>query len=420
MDLINKVNLRFLILLIVVFSIAGVALYFAMGYVVTDNIDETLENRAAKVTQSLNHCPGEVSCGVSPDQSTEIYFCSPCSLYKVFTDTTIYDINEREYVECRKLTFTTKVDDKYFKIQILLSRIETEDMIQIIFYFMISLFACIVIVLFFLNKRLSAGLWSPFLKTLQQLKNFKAGQKKVIVFENCSVNEFSELNSVLNEMIKKIQSDFNNLKEFTENASHELQTPVAIIKTKLETVLQSISLPYESREQIQIAYQTVSKLSKLNEALLLLSKIENHQFMEESEFDLCKLISERITTVEEMISLRKISMTINLSTPFSITINSYLADVLINNLISNMIRHNLDNGKAEISSYGNKIVFSNTGKPLTIEPEKVFQRFVRQSTGNEFNGLGLSIANEVCINYGLSLKYDYQGGKHNFTLFRKD
>jgi|WetSurMetagenome_2_1015567.scaffolds.fasta_scaffold01210_6 signal transduction histidine kinase len=416
MDLVNKVNLRFLILLIVVFTVAGVALYFAMGYVVTDNIDEILESRALKVTQSLTCNPKQGSYGASPDQSIEIDYCSPRHVYKVFSDTAIYDTNDKELIGCRKLTFITKVNDQYYKVQIILSRLETEDMIQVIFYFMISLFTCIVIALFFLNKRLSSGLWSPFFKTLHQLKSFKAGQKNEIVFEKCSIKEFSELNMVLNEMINKIQSDFNNLKEFTENASHELQTPLAIIKTKLETVLQCKSLPHESQGQVQIAYQAVTRLSKLNEALLLLSKIENRQFPDESMINLCELIADRVAVVEDMLSLRQISITLNLDTPFQIRINPYLADILINNLLSNAIRHNVDNGKILIDSFGDKIVFSNTGKSLDIEPEKIFQRFVKQKQINESNGLGLSIAYEICKNSNLELEYNNQNALHNFIL----
>jgi len=416
MNLLNKINLRFLILLVVVFSVAGVALYIAMGYVVTDNIDEILENRALKATQSLQQNPKEGSYGVSPDQSIEIEYCSPLPLSKVFKDTIIFDLNDNEYIECRKLTLVTKVNDQYYKIQILLSRLETEDLIQVIFYFMISLFTCIVITLYFLNTRLSSGLWSPFFKTLNKLKNFTAGQKNEVVFESCRVNEFSELNMVLTDMINKIQSDFINLKEFTENASHELQTPLAIIKTKLEIVLQDKTLSQEACGQIQIAYKTVTRLSKLSESLLLLSKIENRQFQETSDINLSDLIAERVALVEDMISLKHISLTLELSTPLLIRINLYLADILVNNLLSNAIRHNIFNGKITIASFGDRIVFSNTGKPLDIAPEKMFHRFVKQTRSDESNGLGLSIAHEICKNYNLDLKYDIQNEMHSFTI----
>jgi len=419
MNLVNKINFRFFFLLVVVFTVAGVALYFAMGYVVNDNIDEILENRALKASQSLIRNPKEGSYGVSPDQSIEIDYISPRPSSRVFTDTTIYDPNDRESIECRKLTLTTKVNDRYYKIQIILSRLETEDLIQVVFYFMISLFGCIVIVLFFLNKRLSAGLWSPFFNTLSQLKNFKAGQKNEIVFEGCDVSEFSDLNSVLTDMISKIQSDFSNLKEFTENASHELQTPLAVIKTKLETVLQSKSLPGECHLQIQIAYHTVFRMSKLNEALLLLSKIENRQFPEESEINLSDLVSEKIADIEDMLSLRKISLTKNFNASFNIKMNLYLAEILINNLLSNAVRHNVDNGQIIISSSGEKITFSNTGQPLTTDPDKIFERFVRQTRAHESNGLGLSIAYEICKIYKLDLHYDNNNGMHNFILSGK-
>jgi signal transduction histidine kinase len=419
MGLINKINLRFLALLLIVFTLAGVGLYFVLGYVVTDNIDEILENRAEKVKHSIKMNPNQELSVLSPDQSIKIDLVSPCKRYKEYSDTSIYDAHEKENVECRKLTFVTIIRGQYYKFQITLSRFEMEDMVHVIFYFMIILFACIVIVLFFINKRLSSSLWSPFFKTLGKLKGFKAGQKEKLLFDITNIKEFNQLNVVLTEMIQKIQADFSNLKEFTENASHEIQTPIAIIKSKLESVLQDKLLPEEHQNQVKVAYKTISRLSKLNEGLLLLSKIENRQFADEIEINLCSLINERAVFVEDLLSLKNISISLNLQTQFSVSINSYLADILVNNLLNNAIKHNVENGQIIISSFKDQIVFSNTGKPLTVDPDKIFRRFVKNTETTESTGLGLSIASEICLNYNLYLDYSYQNGFHLFTLSKK-
>jgi len=418
MKLINKINLRFLVLLMMVFSLAGLVLYFAMGYVVEDNIDEILEGRAEKIKNTLKLYPNQNFTNFSPDQSVQIDSVTKGKTYQTFSDTLVFDIRENELIECRRLTFQTDINGQFYKVRIILSRFETEDMVKMIFYFMIGLFMFIGLMLFLLNKWLSVSAWQPFFKTLEQLRQFKIGSKKDIMFNNSDIYEFDQLNGVLTVLIEKIQTDFNNLKEFTENASHEIQTPLAIVKSRLETVMQNKSIPDEQNKHIQIAYKTVSRLSKLNEALLLLSKIENRQFADETEVNLCNLISEKVEMVEEMMSLKNISIELSMVTSFIVRINPYLAETLVSNLLANAIRHNYENGRISISSFEDRIIFLNTGKELELDSEKIFQRFVKHSTTNESNGLGLSIASEICKNYNLLLKYEFHNFSHNFIIYK--
>lgn len=416
MKLSNKINIQFFVLLLVVFSMTGIVLYYALGFVVDSNIEEVLENKAEKVKQTLAlNAPSEIF-NTSYDQTIKIETLISGQVYKLYSDTSIYDADEKENLDCRKLTFTTNIKGQFYKVEITVSRMETEDMVELIFYFMVSLFALIVIMLFLFNSWISSSVWMPFFKTLDQLKQFKVGSKRDIVFTKSNTFEFNQLNVVLNEMTNKIQNDYKKLKEFTENASHEIQTPLAIIKSKLETVLQDQSLPENQQNHIQIAYKSVSRLSKLNEALLLLSKIENQQFSHNSEVNLCQLIKERVEIIEDLLSLKNIDIKLDIETPFIVHSDLFLAETLVSNIIGNAIKHNFENGKIIISSSTNQIVFSNTGNPLNFESDKIFQRFVKNNTSNESSGLGLSIASEICKNYNLILQYNYQDGLHNFKI----
>jgi signal transduction histidine kinase len=417
MKLLNKVNLRFLILLLVVFSLAGVVLYFVLGFVVDDNLDEILTNRADKVTQTLKSNPNLRGATLSPDQSISIIQIPTNTPYRIFSDTTVFDSSDNENIECRKITFTTSIDSTCYEISIILSRLETEDMVELIFYFMLGLFILVAFILFILNRKLSSSLWHPFFKMLNQLKKFRIEQKAPVCFDNTNIVEFQQLNEVLKELLQKVQSDFKNLKEFTENASHEIQTPLAIIKSKIETLLQDKLLTPGQHQQLQVAFESASRLSKLNEGLLILSKIENHQFVNEIETDFCNLIRQRLEFIEELIELKNVKVSVDFQVPVMITINPYLAEMLINNLLNNALKHNYEGGKIVISSSTNKITFSNTGNPLTISSEKLFHRFVKQNTGSESTGLGLAIVSEICKNYKLSILYDYQNGFHYITLY---
>lgn len=416
MKLQNKINRRFLFLLLVVFSLAGVVLYFVLGYVVDVNLDEVLRNRADKIIRTLKIYPEAIDSSISLDQSIDIYKIPPTESYRIYSDTIVFDSSDNEFIDCRKVTFTTSAGSTYYKICITLSRLETEDMVQLIFYFMVGLFLLIILTLFILNRLLSSSLWHPFFNTLFQLKIFRIEQKEPVRFEDTSVLEFQQLNNAVAGLFQKAQTDFKNLKEFTENASHEIQTPLAIIRSKTESLLTGENLTSGQHQQLQVVYKAATRLSKLNEALLLLSKIENQQFAEETEVDLSALIEERLDFIEELIELKKVKVTRRFEAPVRININLYLAEILVNNLLGNALKHNIEGGIINIQSEKNQIVFSNSGNPLTIEPNKLFHRFVKQGAGSESTGLGLAIVAEICKNYRIGIGYEYRDKLHCIKL----
>ena len=185
-------------------------------------------------------------------------------------------------------------------------------------------------------------------------------------------------------------------------------------------MLNDQSLTIIQHKQFQEIFQTVIRLSKMNEALLLLSKIENRQFAEKSDMDLSQLIQSRIVFLEELFELKEISLTLRKDAPFITSIHPMLADILINNLLSNALKHNYSHGQIIITTGINEITFSNTGNPLTIDPSKIFNRFVKQSTSEASNGLGLAIADEICRSNQLLLNYTYSEPFHIFTLSKVD
>ena len=416
MKLQYKINIRFLAFSVIIFMAAGFLFYNLLGRIVHQNVDEMLLSRKKNILTYLDCHSFPDSTYQSPDKAFTIQLFHGPSLMQ-WTDTLIYDENDREIIPFRKLSFTTTTNENTYKVVIIQSLLESDDLIKAVFYFMLALFVVLVVVLFVVNYRLSLFIWNPFFYTMQTLKLFKPGNAQELHFAKTNTFEFDVLNETLNDLTKKIQADFVNLKEFTENASHEIQTPLAIIKSKLEMSLHDPLLPENQRTHIHIAYESVIKLSKLNEALLLLSKIENHQFVEDSIIDLSDLVKERIIQVEDLTGFRNIKVTLDLDAHFKVTMNRYLAEILVNNLLGNAIKHNVNYGEIRISGGKHELSISNTGLPLTIEPEKLFKRFVKQSTTNESTGLGLAIAHEICLTHHLCLQYSCQNGFHTLTLF---
>lgn len=416
MKLQNKINIRFILVTLLIFTGAGVVFYFALGRVVDQNIREMLNSRKANIILYLQHTEADSIIHVSPDHTIFIKQIAKAEKHRVISDTLAFDPDEKQLIPFRKMVFTTSVNDNYFEVTILQSLLESEDLQQIIFFFMAILFVLLLLTLFFVNRWLSEKAWKPFFRSLLLLKSAKISEKHPISFDQTGISEFDQLNRTLEEMIQKMQTDFINLKEFTENASHEIQTPLAIIKSKLELILNDAELSGPQHKRLHDAFEIVNRLSKLNDSLLLLSKIENRQFVEKSDINLSQLIQSRLEYLEELIALKHIELSVQLDIPVTIFINPMLADILINNLLSNALKHNFDQGKIFISSRINEIVFSNTGKPMTFDATKLFKRFVKFNASEESTGLGLAIADEICRSSHLKLNYTYLNDLHSFTL----
>lgn len=416
MKLQTKINIRFLSLLLVVFLAAGIVLYFLLGLAVNHSFDNSLRDRSKTFKESLSlHSSVDLTRYVN-DKSIILKPVEQKIAGKIYKDTLIADRSETDMDNYREMVFGVTSNSQNYQVTLLLSKYETEDLVALIFYFMLGFFAFIVLILFFLNRWLSSSMWTPFYKTLDQLNTFTIDRKNNVDFKSTDVYEFEQLNLSLKTMMLKIQTDYYNLKEFTENASHEIQTPIAIIKSKLENVLQDKTLATKQYEQIRLVYESANRLSKLNEALLLLSKIENQQFPDSVELDLNELAGQRLEFIEELIEYKKIEIKLATQQPFIVKMNGYLAEILMNNLLGNAVKHNRQGGQITITSTIDQFMISNTGSPLSIDPGKLFQRFQKQNTGNESTGLGLAIASEICNKSGLTLQYRYQDGIHNLIV----
>jgi signal transduction histidine kinase len=234
------------------------------------------------------------------------------------------------------------------------------------------------------------------------------------------ISEFDTLNKVLTNMANKIENDFINLKEFTENASHEIQTPLAIIKSKLEILIQSTTLTREQIELVQIMDHATSRLSKLNMGLLLIAKIENNQYEKMEPVSLGSLIRKSLETLDDFIRHKNLEVKWEMEEMVSVNMNPVLADILVNNLINNAIKHNVCDGYITIMLSVKELTIENSGKPLvgnSIEnPSDLFHRFKKNSTSDESIGLGLAIVKKICDTYHLSIFYTIKDNIHSISI----
>lgn len=257
-------------------------------------------------------------------------------------------------------------------------------------------------------------------QVIQTLEEFDIDQPKTVAFEPSPFSIFNELNEYLIELIDRIRDNYRANKQFTQNASHELQTPLAIIKGHIEILLQSPNIKKKEFESLAIVLQNTNRLSKLNKALILLSKIENQPFPDFQLVNFNTLTTAVLNNFNDLIEIQQLDIRKEYEEEFTPEMSHPLAEILITNLIQNAIRYNTERGYLSINIKSNVYTISNPGKPLSAAPESLFRRFKRESEVEESLGLGLSIVKRICDQNNLNVLYLQEGNIHILQIKKID
>ncbi|MDB5116972.1 MAG: sensor histidine kinase [Mucilaginibacter sp.] len=410
-EIYNRISL---FAIVVIILITGIVYYYTISSILTYQIDKDLvveENEIFDYVH-LNHQLPQVFR--SEDQ--QIYFKSVGNepVTREFINTTFWNTEEKENELGRGLLSSVTVENKKYLIRIIESKVETEYLIRIIFLITIGLIVLLILILFITNRLLIKKLWQPFYNTLYQLKQFNLTDKDDITPPKSEIEEFKELNDAVTAMTLRVKDDYNNLKHFTENASHELLTPIAVINSKLDILIQTGDFSPRQGELLSDVYETVSKLTRLNRAMLLLSKIENKLITDNAPINIKGSIEETLNQFNELFINKSITVTADLQ-DVTLIISKSLFEVLMNNLFSNAIRHNVYGGKIIISLNASGLMIKNTGADMPLDIKQIFQRF-KKSVASEGNGLGLTLSQQICSNYNMRLTYIYSQPFHIFSI----
>jgi signal transduction histidine kinase len=330
-------------------------------------------------------------------------------------DTVLLKKEQEAYVPYRALRFSHKSNHKTHQVTIYKSLVSSDLLVQQITLASILMVFVFMLLIYAMNQHVFEKVWSVFFRNLSKVENYDIKSQEKLEVEPSEIEEFEKLNNVHLSMVERMQRDYLNLKELTANTSHELQTPLAIIKGKAELLLQSENISEKELTSINTILETANRLSKLNQSLLMISRIENNQYGEVSKIDLQKVLSNLIENYNILIDARQFDLQINSSEVF-VQMNTVLVEVLISNLIKNAIVHGSGNGKIQINLYKNQLIICNSGQPLSIPKNQLFKRFIKSSSNKNSSGLGLEIVNKICTHYQIKIDYDYQNNLHCFTL----
>ena len=319
------------------------------------------------------------------------------------------DIEEEEYIEYSK---QIKINNEFYSIKLRQSSFETEDLVVILTVGISIALLTIFIIAFFASKRINKTVWINFEKNLQIIEKFSFNQQTPLMFKETDIEEFDRLNLVVKKLTNKLNEDYLSLKEFSENASHEIQTPLSIVLLNLEEILQQ-ELNEETFRKVLASINALKRLSSLNQSLILLTKIENKQFIADKIIHFNELVSRKTEEFSSLFESKHIKVELESVNDFAVKMNEQLAEILINNLFSNAIKHNVIDGEIRIYITENYFEICNSGEENSLTNDKIFNRFTKGHSKSY--GLGLAIVKNICETNNLKINYSHHA-MHCFKI----
>lgn len=412
MKLLYKTSLINILLASTLLFVGCGFLYYLMTNTLEGEIDEKLLLDKERVVEKIKS--GEEITSIRPIIRVHLLDKKVKPMVDV-KSTFLYDPQEEDVEYFRELKSIDTIDGKSYKITVRQIILEPEDYVRKIGFTIVYAWIFLIIGFYFVNWKLSSKIWQPFKNNLNTLKNYKVALNQPIHLETSSIKEFKELNDVITELTLKAVTDYNSLKEFTENAAHEMQTPLAIIQSKLDEALQSPDLTESQANSINAALTASKRLTKLNQTLLFLTKIENKQFTKEDVCDLKVEIEKILVLMHDFIETKNIKIHKNLSSQ-QLKIDHLLLETLLFNLIGNAIKYNITDGEIKITVENNAILIENISNEMIESPEKMFDRFTKANQSSSSHGLGLAIVKKICEQYNYTISYTIKGEWHRINL----
>lgn len=415
MNLIIRISLLFILVSLLVFGLGSVISYRILMREVKAEQQRFLEERLERMENLLDQ--------QKPDDTIQwsklivIPLSQQLEESRTFSDTLVMHSQLNRMEPHLRLDAIKNVDDRSYSISLYDVIIEEDDIKDGIKESLTTMYIILTIAILVIGVVSSYFILRPFNLTLSEIKKFSLrNPNQKVEFPKSSVSEFKRLNIFLKEMTDKVRSDYRSLKEFSENASHEFQTPIAIVQSKLEVLLDDEKLSENQIEQLGSIQNAIRRLSNLSNSLALLTKIENNEFINVAQIDVSVLLTDLLEEFKELIELKNLNITSSIEENVTMEADQVLIELMFTNLINNAIRHNWEGGEISIDLTNEQFAITNSGPELQNKPEDLFQRFKKSNQSAASMGLGLAIVKKICDFYQNKVSYQVENEKHTIQI----
>jgi len=409
MKLLHKTTSLYLGATVVILLVASAVLFFVLQEIVQDEMDEHLELQAELLAEQVR--TGEAS-SLPMMTVTALDRYAPSAT--MTGDTLLYDRIQKKNEDYRYLSTVRTIKGRNYRLTVATAHIGWDHYYIVIVAVFLATAVLLAIAGAMINFFSSRRIWLPFFHNLKVLKEYSVASSEPLLLMDSDIHEFHELKRSLDQLMQRGRKDYVALREFTENASHEIQTPLAIIRSKLDRLSQ-YPMTEEMANHISQARADVSRLSRINKNLLLLAKLDNGAFDVSDAIDVGTIVDDHLQRMHDLFAARSITVKLE-SVPLPATGNRYLFDILVTNMLSNAQKYTNEGGDVLIRIAEPTLTMSNSGPPLDIPERNLFDRFRKGHADQTSTGLGLAIAREICMAHGWTIRYDYTGARHHFIV----
>ena len=424
MKLLSYTYRKLALLLFLLMAVWGVLFYYAIIDEVVDETDDTWENYGEILMESALHDPSILE---TEGSLMSFYKFTPISeeegrhYRQVFYDATVYIELEDEDEPVRVMCTAFRMPDgQYYELKLMISILERDDMVEAMLWYLGALFLLFLICTSIGIQLVLKGVFRPLHRLLDWLHCIQPGKEVPPLDNPTKIREFRQLSDAALDMGNRSYKAYEEQKQFIENASHELQTPLAIVRGKVELLAESEGMTEQQMEQLDEIYATLGRAVKLNKSLLLLSRIENGQYTEMEDVSVDEILDELLPDLMDIYEHKQVRLIRKREEqPFIIRCNHSLAQILVSNLVKNSLLHNREEGELQVLTTPTSLVIKNTGD-VPLDGEKLFRRFYHGMDGKkDSTGLGLAIARSIALSSSLKLTYEWQDGMHTFRLVKE-
>ncbi|MDR0368497.1 MAG: HAMP domain-containing histidine kinase [Bacteroidales bacterium] len=425
MKLVYHIIIRLSVFLVFILTIWAIFFYFAMIDEINDEIDDSLEDYSEQII--MRFLAGEELPSKSSNSNNQYYLSEVSTQYAQsqphisYVDSMIFIPLKQETEPARILNTIYKDETgKYYELSVYTPTIEKKDLKETIFFRMVFLYVGLLLIILAVNIWIYHHSTRPLRKLLSWLNDYKMGEHNADFQNDTDIIEFKKLNEAAVQNMRRAEEAFEEQKQFIGNASHEIQTPLAVCYNRLENMMEDETLSEKQLEELAKTQQTLAYISKLNKTLLLLSKIDNNQFLEKQDIEINTIIYKFLRDYKEAYSHLNISIEMKDTGIFKIKMNEMLASILINNLIKNSFLHNIPNGHIFMEITSDAVIFKNSGENTALNPTLIFERFYQGNKKEGSTGLGLAMVKSICKHENTDIRYCFADNLHCFKISRKD
>ena len=418
MKLLNKSIRSYLIYAAILLAIAIPVLYVVIQQIVAEDVDENLVAEKTGIIQKLEKSNNIGSINFLEDVDQDLTITKAITLlqHDTFYTISVDDKIANEKIPYRVLESTITANGQAYTLQLRKSLLDSKDLIESIVLVMAVLLLLIVAGLIIINRAISKKIWKPFYSTLDKLHQYRVDKNEAMQLDKTTIDEFTDLNNTITALSQRNQKVYQSQKEFTENASHEMQTPLAIFQAKLELLMQTDPLSAEQAVLIEELTNVNQRMNRLNKSLLLLTKIENNQFLDKEPLSVNSMMGKLIEQYKFQAGKKNITIETQYTNDIPIEANKSLIETLLSNLLSNAIRHTIQDGHITIACKNSQLIIENTAKGNSLDTTKLFKRFQRQSSDAGSIGLGLEIVKKITTLYQFTIDYQFADNSHRFLV----